>query len=82
MADDAIRVGAGRVGDVEHDVGRVVAMDVVEQRHRGTQQLGHVDRPGVLARQLGIEARGVGDVADQPVEPLHVMLDDLHQPLA
>ena len=35
---------------------------------------------GILARQFGIEARGVGNVGDQPVEPAHVVLDDLHQP--
>ena len=57
-------------------------MDVIEQRHGGAQKL--VDGHGlrVLARKLGVETRSIGDVADQPVEPPHVVLNDLHQPLA
>ena len=41
-----------------------------------------VDRPGRLARQLGVEPRGVGDVGDQPVEPADVLLQDAEQPIA
>ncbi len=33
-------------------------------------------RAGFAARELGVEPRGVGDVADQPVEAAHVMLHD------
>ncbi len=41
-----------------------------------SQHLADIDRRGVLPRQLGIESRGVGDVADQAVEAAHVVLDD------
>ena len=37
---------------------------------------------GRVARQLGVQARGVGDVGDQPVQPLDVLLQDAQQPLA
>ena len=30
--------------------------------------------------KFGVEPRGIGNVGDQPVEPAHVVLDDLHQP--
>ena len=41
---------------------------------------GGAGRPAhVLALQFGIEAAGVGDVGDQAVEPLDVMLDHLEQ---
>jgi hypothetical protein len=75
MSDRLIGAGAGREGDVEHDFGRVVAMNVVEERHRRPQQIGHVDRLCILARELGVEARGVGDVGDQAVQPPDVVLN-------
>ena len=46
------------------------------------EQLAQIDRLGVLALQFGIEPAGVGDIGDQPVEPLHVVLDDREQPRA
>ena len=81
MADAAIGVRPAAIGDVEHDLERIVAMDVVEKRYGGAQQLGDVDWFCVLAGELGIEPRSVGNVADQPIEPPHVVLDNLHQPL-
>ena len=43
------------------------------------EQLG-AGRPGaILALHFGIEPAGVGDVGDQPVEPLDVVLDDREQ---
>ena len=39
-----------------------------------------IDRRGVLAGQFGVEARGVGDVADQAVEAADVVLDDAGEP--
>ena len=42
----------------------------------GGEQLADIDRRRVLARELGVEAGGVGDVGDQPVEALDVVLDD------
>ncbi len=38
-----------------------------------------IDRRDVVALQLGVEAARIGDVGDQPVEPLHVVLDHLEQ---
>ena len=35
MADAAIGTGAAAIGDVDHHLWRIVAMDVVEQRHCG-----------------------------------------------
>ncbi len=46
------------------------------------EQLGEIDGGDFLALQLGIEPAGVGNIRDQPVEPLHVMLDHVEQPLA
>ena len=47
----------------------------------GVEQLGEIDRRASLALQFGVEAAGIGDVGDQPVEPPHVVLDDREQPL-
>ena len=44
------------------------------------QQPAQIDRRGVLALQFGIEPAGVGNVGDQPVEPLDVVLDHRQQP--
>ena len=40
------------------------------------EQLGEIDRRRFLALQLGIEAAGIGNVRDEAIEPLHVVLDD------
>ena len=34
---------------------------------------------GILARQLGVQPRRIGDVADQAIEPADVLEDDVHQ---
>ena len=39
-----------------------------------------IDRRHVVALQFGVEPAGVGNVGDQPVEPLHVVLDHREQP--
>lgn len=44
--------------------------------------LSEIDALGVLAREFSVEARGVGSVGDEPVEPAHVVLDHIHQPAA
>ena len=36
----------------------------------------------LLLHQFTVETRGVGNVGNQPVEPLHVVLDDLQKPVA
>ncbi len=43
------------------------------------QQRGDVDRLGFAAREFGVEPRGVGDIADQPIEPANVVLHDRQQ---
>ncbi len=35
-----------------------------------------------VARQLGVQPRGVGDVGDQPIQAPHILLEDGQQPLA
>ena len=44
--------------------------------------LDQIDRAGVAAREFGVEPRGVGDVADQPVEAAHIVLHDREQTIA
>ena len=46
--------------------------------HRG-EQLPEIDRGRFLPLELGVEAARVGDVGDQPVEPLHVVIDHRQQ---
>lgn len=43
------------------------------------QHLADIDRSRILARQLCIEPRRIGDIADQPVEAAHIVEDDVHQ---
>ena len=45
------------------------------------EQLPQIDRTGRKTGQFGIEARRVGDVGDQPVEPVDILFDDGHQAL-
>ena len=52
-----------------------ISASVAQDRH-------HVHRLGRGARQFGIHAAGVADVADQPVQPAHVLGDDRQQPRA
>ena len=44
--------------------------DLVGDVHQRVEQLREIDRPRFLALQFGVEAARVGDVGDQPVEPL------------
>ena len=53
-----------------------------DHRDHRLGELDEIDRAGVAAREFGVEPRGVGDVADQPVEPAHVVLHDLEQTIA
>ncbi len=52
---------------------------LVGDRDQRRQQPAQIDRRHVLALQLGIEAAGVGNIGDQPVEPLDVVLDHREQ---
>ena len=66
----------------ERDLDAVVALHLVGDRDERVEELGEIDRRGLLALQLGIEAAGVGNIGDQPIEPLDVVLDDVEQPRA
>ena len=57
------------------------AAGLVLHRDHSVEELGEIDRRHLAALQFGVEAAGVGDVGDQPVEPLHVVLDHREQPL-
>ena len=67
---------------VTRDLRAVGLADLVVHRDHGVEQLCEIDRRPFVALQFGIEAAGVGDVGDQPVEPFHVVLDDREQPLS
>ena len=56
----------GRAHHLEADVGSTVLLGLVGEVDQGAGQL-QVDRLA-WARELGIEARGIGNVGDQPVE--------------
>ncbi|HEX7436802.1 MAG TPA: hypothetical protein VF308_08845, partial [Caldimonas sp.] len=60
----------------------LVAAHLVGGLHQRVEQLGEIDRSGFLALQLGIETAGVGNIRNQPIEPLHIVLDDVEQALA
>ena len=60
----------------------VVTAHLVGHRQHRCQQPRHVDGLGVGPRQLGIEPRGIGNIADQPVEAAHIVLDHAEQPAA
>ncbi len=67
-----------------------------EEAHMGLARLGRlpveagdvrqeplqVQGPRRIARQLRVQARGVGDVCDQPVQPLYVLLENPSQAVA
>ena len=59
----------------------VAARRILRHRHDSVEQRDDIDRRGVVARQFRVEAGSVGNIADQPVEPAHVVLDDLEQPV-
>ena len=46
---------------------------------KGLEHAPEIDRLGLGARQLGVEPRCLGDVADQPVEAINVVENDGHQ---
>ena len=78
------RERVGRAAALEADIdGDIVAAPgfVGDRRQRG-QQAAKIDRGHVLPLQFGIEPAGVGNVRDQPVEPLDVVLDHRQQPRA
>ena len=77
MAEDQEGIPAMRLPvDVEGDERFVLLAALVGDGDHRLEQADHVDGLRIGAGELRIEARGVRDVADQPVEALHVMLDD------
>ena len=83
MADDEEGVARPAAGGsiVERDRGSSSRLRSFATATTASSKLRQVDRLRIGARQLRVEARGVGNVADQPVEAAHVVLDDRHQPL-
>ena len=61
------------------DGGAVLARHVVGDADHGGEELAQIDRLGILALHLGVEAARVRDVGNQPVEPFYVVLDDREQ---
>ena len=86
MAHHRIGLGAvhagRRLGDLEVDLGLVLLAGVVGVVDDRFEQLRQVEGLRLAARQLRIEPRGVRDVGDEAVQPLHVMVHDLDEALA
>ena len=78
------REGIGGTTAFEADLdGDVVAEPgFVGDRRQGLEQAAKIDRRHILTLQFGIEPAGIGDVRDQPIEPLDVVLDHRQQPRA
>ena len=68
--------------EVQGDFDTVVALDLVGDADKRVEQLGQIDWRGLLPLQLGIEPAGVGNIRNQPIEPLHVVLNDAEKPPA
>ena len=82
MARHGERVGRAAPFEAHFDGDVVAEPGFVGDRGQRRQQPPQIDRRHVLTLQFGIEAAGVGNVGDQPVEPLDVVLDHLEQPRA
>ena len=66
--------------ETDFDADIVAELGFVGDAGQRVQQAAHVDRRHVLALQFGIEPARVGNVGDQTVEPLDVVLDHREQP--
>src|SRR5579863_6209045 len=66
--------------EFQGDFDAVVTLDLVRYANERAEELGEIDRRSLLALQLGVEPAGVGNIRDQPIEPAHVMLDDVEEP--
>ena len=71
------RDALARAREGEADAARHAA-DLARDHHLFDEEA-KVDRLEPGAGQLGVDARGFGDVGDQPVEPAHIVLRDGHQ---
>ena len=79
MARHRERVGGSTALEARLHRDVVAELRFVGDRGQRRQQPAHIDRRHVLTLQFGIEAAGVGNIRDQPVEPLDVVLDHLEQ---
>ena len=70
------RMGGDAEAQPRRSLGRRRLVELDERRQHAVER----DRRMLVAAQLGVEARGVGNVGDQPVQPLDVLDDDRHQP--
>ena len=82
MARHRERVIGGAALEADLDADVVAELGFVGDRGQRREQAAKIDRHHVLPLQFGIEAAGIRDVGDQPVEPLDVMLDHREQPRA
>ena len=46
------------------------------------QHLDHVYRNHFVRRKFCIQTRGIGDVGDEAIHPVHIVADDIHQAFA
>ena len=65
--------------ETQCDAHTVVALHFVGDRNNGIEELRNVNRRGFLALQFGVQAAGVGNVGDQPIEPFDIVLNDGEQ---
>ena len=68
--------------EVAADFSTVAKPRFVGDRGERRQQPPKIDRRHILPLQFGIEAAGVGNIRDQPVEPANVVLDDAEEAIA
>ena len=66
-------------GDVQPDRGPAAIVGRLMQFCQRVEQAGDIDRLRRVARQLGIEAGGIRDIGDEPVEAPDILLDDRHE---
>ena len=81
LAQPPLQAGDGEVlrRQVQHEARTAGAGAHRVHLDQRLQQAAQVDRLGLGARQLGIEARGIGDVGDQAVHAVDVVEDDGQQ---
>jgi hypothetical protein len=66
----------------EHDFDLVASVNLIRHLHDCAKQPRNINAFNIVPRQFRIQARCIGDVRDQPVEPLYVMLDYFQQAIA
>ena len=68
----------GALGGADHLSVMVQTGDAIDIAHRRRHRR-QVDRREIGAAQFGVQPRGVGNVTDQPVDPLHIVKNNRHQ---